>query len=107
DAPICKHGDAASLLDQVGGRFDLLIFDHQDPRLEAELPNDLRVTHIAPASRAGMQVLEDNEAFASRRYGTQRGGVYLLRPDQHVAARWRAPSVRDVTSALTRAQGCR
>ncbi|WP_295850485.1 FAD-dependent oxidoreductase [uncultured Xylophilus sp.] len=44
-------------------------------------------------------------ALAWQRYDARPGTVYLLRPDQHVCARWRAPSADDLRSALDRAWG--
>jgi len=40
---------------------------------------------------------------AARRYDARPGTVYLLRPDQHVCARWRHPTSHDVRSARDRA----
>jgi 3-(3-hydroxy-phenyl)propionate hydroxylase len=41
------------------------------------------------------------EGLLAQRYDAQPGTVYLLRPDQHVCARWRAPAAADITAALT------
>ncbi len=43
------------------------------------------------------------EGIAAQRYDATPGTVYLLRPDQHVCARWRAPRAADVSAALRRA----
>ena len=43
------------------------------------------------------------DGVAAQRYDATPGTVYLLRPDQHVCARWRAPRAADVTTALRRA----
>ena len=43
--------------------------------------------------------------FAAQRYDARPGTVYLLRPDQHVCARWRAPSAAQVRNAVDRALG--
>ncbi|MFO1273933.1 MAG: FAD-dependent oxidoreductase [Rubrivivax sp.] len=43
------------------------------------------------------------EGLAAQRYDARAGTVYLLRPDQHVCARWRAPQAADVAAALKRA----
>lgn len=42
---------------------------------------------------------------ASRRYDAAPGTAYLLRPDQHVAARWRHPTAQAVSMAYRRALG--
>jgi 3-(3-hydroxy-phenyl)propionate hydroxylase len=108
DAPIRAEGRDASLLDQLGGRFDLLVFDANEEManaLAAEFGSSLRVTRIATERSSSAQAFADAEGLASRRYDAQSRVVYLLRPDQHVAARWRTPSVAEVRSALRRAQG--
>jgi len=43
--------------------------------------------------------------LAAQRYDARPGTVYLLRPDQHVCARWRAPSAAQVRNAVDRALG--
>jgi 3-(3-hydroxy-phenyl)propionate hydroxylase len=43
------------------------------------------------------------QGLLAQRYDAQPGTVYLLRPDQHVCARWRAPTSADVAAALGRA----
>jgi 3-(3-hydroxy-phenyl)propionate hydroxylase len=99
DAPVRINGGAGWLIDRIGGTFDLLLFDAPQlaERLRAE-GNGLRVLEVG-------REIEDVEGMARRRYDAQPGTAYLLRPDQHVAARWRAPAVDDIRSALKRAQG--
>ena len=41
--------------------------------------------------------------LAAERYDAQPGTLYLLRPDQHVCARWRQASQPDIAAALRRA----
>lgn len=43
------------------------------------------------------------EGLAAERYDARPGTVVLLRPDQHVCARWRNPQAGDVAAALRRA----
>jgi len=108
DAPVQVAGRNASLLDQLGGRFDLLVFDDNKKTadaLEFEFGHSLCVARVAPGRSSSAHAFADAEGLASRRYDAQSGAVYLLRPDQHVAARWRTPSVAEVRSALQRAQG--
>ena len=47
--------------------------------------------------------LDADHALAAQRYDAQAGTVYLLRPDQHVCARWRQPSAQAIRAALDRA----
>lgn len=81
DAPL---PDGKWLLDRVGGRFLLLDLCGKAP--DTELP----VLRLRP------------EGSLLDRYGP---GVFLLRPDQHVAAAWLDPGSDDLRAALARAQG--
>ena len=49
--------------------------------------------------------LEDTRGLAARRYDARPETFYLLRPDQHVAARWRRFDLRAVRDAVARAIG--
>ena len=46
-----------------------------------------------------------NDGLAARRYDARPGTCYLIRPDQHVAARWRRFDAGAVRAALARAMG--
>jgi hypothetical protein len=47
-----------------------------------------------------------SEAAACARYGADGApAFYLFRPDGHIAARWRQPSLMTVEGALARALG--
>lgn len=88
------------LLDHLGGGFDLLYFTTADAipaALQEVVANfrargaQLRVTAIGAAQPvAGAdQTLADADGHFRQRYGVRAdGGAYLLRPDQHVCARW-------------------
>ncbi|WP_253447419.1 FAD-dependent oxidoreductase [Halomonas sp. Y3] len=120
DAPVRRDGEAAWLLNQLGDRFVLLLDGRMDEAgaapLAAELDAllarqpDLDAVIIGPAPDAlaalpRSRVVEDSEGLVGSRYGLTAGGGYLLRPDQHVAARWRAVTAAGVNDALARALG--
>lgn len=115
DAPIRVGPHEAWLLDQVGNRFALLVFAHRVEDLPADLCTALRALRdgalpidalvITPAGGQidGLRVVADAQGLAARRYDAQDGAFYLIRPDQHVAARWRRFDAGAVQRALDRA----
>ena len=53
----------------------------------------------------GVTLLEDIDGLAAERFDARPGTVYLLRPDQHVCARWRRFDAAHIADALRRAMG--
>ncbi|MDR6534843.1 3-(3-hydroxy-phenyl)propionate hydroxylase [Variovorax soli] len=102
DAPVAA-ANGGWLMRSIGadGRFTALVFGEgaaaeasSRALAEAELP--LGVLRIP---------LDDAHALAAQRYDARPGTTYLLRPDQHVCARWRAPTAAAVRAAHARALG--
>jgi len=54
---------------------------------------------------ADLPVVTDVEGCLAKRYDAQAGTAYLIRPDQHIAARWRAFNADAVAAAVKRATG--
>ena len=96
DAPLMRGRQAHWLLRQLGPGFTLLVFGSA-PAWARALP--LSTLVIGDAG------LLDAEGWAARRYDARPGTAYLIRPDQHVCARWREPNASDVRAALARASG--
>ena len=48
-------------------------------------------------------MLHDVQGLVARRYDARDGSAFLLRPDQHLAARWRSPDPARVRAAVARA----
>ncbi len=95
DAPISVRGKSGWLLEQLGGSFVLLVAGLPVPDGMRALP-DLTVLEL------GADFVATSDDLA-RRYDLVGGAAYLMRPDQHVAARWRGLDVDAVTAcAATR-----
>jgi 3-(3-hydroxy-phenyl)propionate hydroxylase len=121
DAPVRHAGRDSWLLRHTGGGFVLLLFvptpvslgpaqhaliqalaDAPVPvhtRLLAEHDGDARV--LPP----GATLLVDHRRRAAQRLDASPGSALLIRPDQHLAARWRGPTLAGVQAALARACG--
>jgi len=112
-----RMADNTYLLDHVGGGFDLLCFTHQTnldrevvalvQRYQAQgIP--IRLTAIGKSSvvEGAHQVLLDSQGHIAKRYGidlqslSTRCAAYLLRPDQHVCARWHMLDATRLQQAL-------
>ena len=115
DAPVREGSRDGWLLDAVGNRFQCLLFLGADGRLSdadratlAALAQDripVEPLLVSPVAAAvdGLPVLQDREGLVARRYDGRPGTAYLLRPDQHVAARWRCLDAAAVRAAVARA----
>ncbi len=116
DAPVQQGGRQAWLLDHVGNAFTLLHFGNGaeiDPvRLQGfdalgRASPPVRTVLVEPRGATprhvdGVLALEE-DGLVSQRFDAQPGTTYLLRPDQHVCARWRSFDPAHVAAALARA----
>jgi 3-(3-hydroxy-phenyl)propionate hydroxylase len=112
DAPVETNGQPGWLLDQLGGRFQLLVYAERAADVDARALADLAAAPIepvlvtaAPGARPGMRALHDVRGRFQERYDALPGSAWLVRPDQHVAARWRRLDPDTVRAALARATG--
>jgi 3-(3-hydroxy-phenyl)propionate hydroxylase len=126
DAPVAMDGHDDWFLHHVGGRFVAVHFAHRpddesarafvasfaresaDARPASPIAVDpLLVT--APSSDTphpvGVPVAVDTERLLATRYDAAPGTTYLLRPDQHVCARWRRFNATSMHAAVARATG--
>ena len=97
-APACDAPLAGGRwwLREMGPDFTLLVHGAA-PAWTRELPARVRTVALDPA--------RDAQGLLAARYDLRPGSAYLFRPDQHVCARWRAPTLAAVQAALQRALG--
>jgi 3-(3-hydroxy-phenyl)propionate hydroxylase len=110
DAPVRAQGGDTWLLNQLGERFSLLCFLSEGERAPAEAASlhaadgPLRLLTVLPSEKsADRNTIVDSKGLAHRHYDATPGTVYLIRPDQHVAARWRRFDREKVETAIRRA----
>jgi 3-(3-hydroxy-phenyl)propionate hydroxylase len=110
DAPLSGESDDKPwLLKHFGDSFKLLVFPgfaEDFCGLDAALGKEIPLVIAAERrEQAGLAHLIARDGLASRRYDALGGGAYLIRPDQHVAARWRNIDPARIRAAFNRAAG--
>jgi len=115
DAPVQAGGTDGWLLDRVGNRFQLLMFTQDPSRVDMAAlralsagPIGVAPLLVTPAGAAagmaaGADTVADAEGLFARRYDARDGSIWLVRPDQHICARWRSFDPSRVRAALARA----
>ena len=107
-----RRSDGASdwLLHHLGGSFTALVYGDAAGHLETMVRHAAAGTVaigiasvVPPGAECKPAQLMDVEGMVAQRYGVHPGSVVLIRPDQHVCARWRAPTPGAVRAALRRA----
>jgi 3-(3-hydroxy-phenyl)propionate hydroxylase len=112
DAPVEKGGAPGWLLQSTGNRFQLMVFVDEpattDTTTLSQLTTDgipvepLLISRVA-ATACALPFVHDVRGIAAQRYDAKPGSVYLIRPDQHVAARWRRFDAAKILAAVARA----
>lgn len=117
DAPVRVDGNEDWLLACLGDVFTLMVFADTRQGCPAGVVDavervraherDLRVLVVADGPVAGTPadavIVEDPQGLAAQRYDARPGTVYLIRPDQHVVARWREVDAALINQAIDRA----
>jgi 3-(3-hydroxy-phenyl)propionate hydroxylase len=98
DAPVLGSGDrSAWLLDLLGSDPAILHVSGDGP------PPEIAGVRTLTVGRD----LADPEGVLAARLDATPGAAWLVRPDQHLAARWRRPTPGDLAGALARMHGAR
>jgi len=108
DAPVSDSGRVGWLLNYLGGRFVLLWFwpsgafgENVCEKLADALLGfkpSVELIVLSKISYTGM--LGDPEGLAFRRWSGELGAMYLVRPDQHIAGRWRGTATPEMIGAV-------
>jgi len=114
DAPV--HGGGAEwLLHACGNRFQLLYYVDNIDELDTaaidalkaleddDIPLGILVVFRQGEAPAGLNAVCDSKGLVAERYDARDGSAYLIRPDQHIAARFRSAQIDKVRAAVRRA----
>lgn len=112
DAPVTCAGIESWFLNLLGDRFTGILFADaggsisKDMRTleDQDIPVHTLVVKPAGCTAADGDII-DQQAYLQAHYDARPGTYYLIRPDQHVAARWRSFDIAKVKQALSRATG--
>lgn len=114
DGPVTQDGHAIWWLSRLGGTFTAAFFCAET------LPDVALLTQLAsPGSQSipvrcilvvppalegdiapGFEYVVDHDNILGGRYDVRSGACYLIRPDQHIAARWRGADIEQIRKAL-------
>ena len=95
DAPL----DSGFLLERLGGDFTVMAINCAAPEMLETDGVAVRSLEIETAT------MDPTGALAERYLGGADQAIYLIRPDQHVAARWPNCDARTLSNALAQALG--
>lgn len=96
DAPVRREGKDGWFLNIIGDGFTVLVFGDAPVREVRSGAVTARVISV------GVDI-EDAQGLLVQRYDGAPGTTYLIRPDQHVAARWRSFDAQAIAAAIARA----
>jgi 3-(3-hydroxy-phenyl)propionate hydroxylase len=117
DAPVGVRGKDGWLLSLLGSDFNGLYFAGDDGipsktldalQSLAQMKIPVNPIVVLPANMRlpgvqGMAVISDTQGLMKERFDAKTETFYLLRPDQHVCGRWRAPDIEKIRAAVFKA----
>jgi 3-(3-hydroxy-phenyl)propionate hydroxylase len=107
DAPVSIDGTQGWFLPLLGGTFKVVFFSESGELPEGfEKPlaaDGIGIDRVVVSAKPEPGTAHDLAGLLSNNYDAGPGTVYLVRPDQHVAARWRRFDAGKVRAAVSRA----
>ena len=119
DTSVFEGDDSVWLLTELGTEFCLLIFV-DEPVFFSNKIRQLRelacswkpkikmvfVSNREINNKNGALILSDKNNTCFKKWAANPGSVYLIRPDQYIAARWKdSPPLKEINCALEKAMG--
>jgi 3-(3-hydroxy-phenyl)propionate hydroxylase len=100
-----ENGETGWLLNHAGNGFTVMAVESDLPDAIPDAVTKLFVTRDRSRRVNGATTLIDGDGIVAERYGY--GMTYLIRPDQHIAARFASATGREIADAFERATGRR
>jgi 3-(3-hydroxy-phenyl)propionate hydroxylase len=109
------NGNATWLLHHLGNRFQCMVYVDDVAQIDASTLSALKALQRSSISIDplvitrqaghidGVTVLTDAQGLFAKRYDAKAGSTWMVRPDQHVSARWRQFDAQKVQAALQQA----
>ncbi|MFT5134118.1 MAG: 3-(3-hydroxy-phenyl)propionate hydroxylase [Gammaproteobacteria bacterium] len=105
DAPITINNGDSWFLNQLGERFVGLYFAGNDESAKEDIQQSQGIPFDILTIGTDETDIIDKNGLLQQHYDATPGTFYLIRPDQHVAARWRNYNSSKIDCALARATG--
>ena len=106
DAPVRLQGKDAWLLPQCGEKFSVLIFTDEQSiaeKIEKDMQSLSNIECLIVSKTTlklnTVRCLQDVQGLLAERLDAQANTTYFIRPDQHVAARWRTFNMSSIEQA--------
>ena len=106
DAPVIIENEEQWLLNQLGERFVGLYFIDTDNDIPTSLHDSKKelAIDILTVGKEDANII-DKKGLIQQHYDATPGTFYLIRPDQHVAGRWRNYDSGKVEKAFAKVTG--
>ena len=119
DTSVFGGEDAVWLLTELGTQFCLLVFVDEPLFFSNKIRNlrelacswkpKIKIVFVSDQeidSKNGALILSDKNNTCFKKWAAKPGSVYLIRPDQYIAARWKdSPPLKEIICALEKAMG--
>ncbi len=102
DITLKKDSEHIHLIDALGNDFTLLVFDENNcDRQKLTDVFDIEVVHVSENETSN--TLIDKNGDFKKKYGTEKGSWYLIRPDHYIAARGKNIDYNTIDNAILKA----